>query len=86
VHIRGPHRASPRQREVLALVTRGLTKAQIGRELFVSEETVKSHLHKLAVTYGTVGAREAGTHALVREALKRGDLVFDCEQRELTAA
>jgi DNA-binding NarL/FixJ family response regulator len=35
---------SARETEVLTLAGRGLTNAQIGRELFVSEATVKTHL------------------------------------------
>lgn len=35
---------SPREREIVALVAQGKTNAQIGRELFVSGETVKANL------------------------------------------
>lgn len=35
---------TPRELEVLAAVARGLTNADIGRELFIGEATVKSHL------------------------------------------
>lgn len=35
---------SPREREIVALVAQGKTNAQIGRELFVSSETVKASL------------------------------------------
>jgi DNA-binding NarL/FixJ family response regulator len=52
---------SPRELEVLARVAAGTPNAEIGRELFVSAETVKTHLthviHKL-------GARDR-THAAV---------------------
>jgi DNA-binding NarL/FixJ family response regulator len=35
---------TPRQREILALVADGFTNAQIAKELFLSEYTVKQHL------------------------------------------
>lgn len=43
---RGPVASSlsGREREVLRLVSRGLTNADIGKELFISEATVKTHL------------------------------------------
>ena len=45
---------SPREVEVLRLVARGLSNSEIGRELSISEATVKTHLlrtfHKLGVS------------------------------------
>jgi DNA-binding NarL/FixJ family response regulator len=38
-----------REREVLAVVARGLSNADIGRELFMSEATVKAHVSRLLV-------------------------------------
>jgi two-component system nitrate/nitrite response regulator NarL len=35
---------TPRQREILKLVIEGQTNAQIGRELYLSESTIKQHL------------------------------------------
>ena len=43
---------TPRETEVLKLVARGLANAEIGRELFISEATVKTHLVR---TFGKLG-------------------------------
>ncbi len=40
-------RLSSREIEVLALISEGLGNREIGDRLFVSEETVKSHLRKI---------------------------------------
>jgi DNA-binding NarL/FixJ family response regulator len=42
-----PEALSPREVEVLALVTEGLTYKQIGEKLFVSERTVKYHMAEI---------------------------------------
>ena len=38
---------SPREKEVLALVARGLTNREIGQELFISPVTVKVHVRHI---------------------------------------
>ena len=38
---------TPREREVLALLARGMTNAQLARELVVSEKTVKTHVSSI---------------------------------------
>jgi DNA-binding NarL/FixJ family response regulator len=43
---------TPRELEVLAGVARGLTNADIGRELFIGEATVKTHLLRLFAKLG----------------------------------
>lgn len=45
-------RLSPREREVVAAVGRGLTNAQIAEELFVSVATVKAHVSQILATLG----------------------------------
>jgi DNA-binding NarL/FixJ family response regulator len=41
-----------RELEVLAGVARGLTNAEIGRELFIGEATVKTHLLRVFAKLG----------------------------------
>jgi DNA-binding CsgD family transcriptional regulator/LysM repeat protein len=50
---------SARQREILELVAEGLPNAQIAQRLFVTESTVKQHLHKAYKTLGVRNRREA---------------------------
>ena len=64
---RAPVALSPREREILAAVSRGRSNSQIGTELFIAEATVKTYLlrafHKLGVDTRA---------AAVAEALRRG--------------
>jgi DNA-binding CsgD family transcriptional regulator/LysM repeat protein len=53
------HLLSARQQEILELVTEGLPNAQIAQRLFVTESTVKQHLHKAYRTLGVRNRREA---------------------------
>lgn len=43
---------SPREREVLKLLALGLSNREIGEQLFISEATVKTHLHRLSTKSG----------------------------------
>ncbi|MGX6603006.1 response regulator [Micromonosporaceae bacterium Da 78-11] len=60
---------SAREAEVLRLVARGLTNADIGRQLFISEATVKTHLlrvfNKLDVADRTAAVTTAMRHDLL---------------------
>ncbi|MEV6980815.1 response regulator transcription factor [Sphaerisporangium sp. NPDC051017] len=58
---------SKRETEVLALVARGLTNGEIGRSLFISEATVKTHLLRI---FGKLGVSDRT--AAVTTALSRG--------------
>jgi len=64
-----PPALSAREAEVLRLVARGLTNADIGRQLFISEATVKTHLlrvfNKLDVADRTAAVTTAMRHGLL---------------------
>ncbi|TDW23805.1 response regulator [Kribbella kalugense] len=57
---------SPRELEVLAAVARGLSNAEIGRELFIGEATVKTHLQRLFAKLDVDDRTRAVTVALER--------------------
>jgi DNA-binding NarL/FixJ family response regulator len=64
-----PPTLSARETEVLRLVARGLTNADIGKQLFISEATVKTHLlrtfNKLDVADRTAAVTTAMQHGLL---------------------
>jgi DNA-binding NarL/FixJ family response regulator len=64
--VRGPRpeALTARETEVLALVSRGLTNLQIGRALYVSEATVKTHLMRACAKLGVAGRTAAVTKAM----------------------
>jgi DNA-binding NarL/FixJ family response regulator len=55
---------SAREAEVLALVARGLTNAEIARELYLGEATVKTHLLRACGKLGVSGRTAAVTKAI----------------------
>lgn len=60
---------TPRELDVLRLVSRGLTNAQIGRELFIGEATVKTYLLR---AFGKL--KVSDRTAAVTAAIERGEL------------
>jgi DNA-binding NarL/FixJ family response regulator len=70
-HVRRPQRESlsARETEVLARVARGATNVEIGRDLFISEATVKTHLLR---AFGKLGVSDRT--AAVTTAIERGIL------------
>jgi LuxR family maltose regulon positive regulatory protein len=54
---------SERELEVLRLVTAGLSNREIGRQLFISPGTAKTHIHNLCGKLGVRNRTEAATRA-----------------------
>jgi len=61
---KGHDSLSPREVEVLRLVARGLSNAEIGRELHISEATVKTHLLRTFPKLGVSDRTAAVTTAM----------------------
>ena len=65
----GLEHLTPRQIEVLRLVARGMTNAEIAEALFLSRRTVHAHLrsifHKLEVGHRSAATRYAVQHGLL---------------------
>jgi DNA-binding NarL/FixJ family response regulator len=65
----GLEHLTPRQIEVLRLVARGMTNAEIADALFLSRRTVHAHLrsifHKLEVGHRSAATRYAIQHGLL---------------------
>lgn len=57
---------SPREREVLTGVARGLTNARVASQLYISETTVKTHLRRAFTKLGVQDRTSAVTEALQR--------------------
>jgi len=68
---RGPS-LSPRETEILALLAEGLSANQIGKRLFISESTIKTHIGKI---YDKLGAQNRAQAVMiaVRAGLVRTD-------------
>jgi len=61
-------RLTERELEVLRLIARGLNNREIGSQLFISENTVKNHVHNILETLQLHSRMDAVMYA-VRERL-----------------
>jgi two-component system, NarL family, nitrate/nitrite response regulator NarL len=57
-------RLSPRERQVLVLLSRGWDNARIGRDLFISQHTVRTHIQNILEKLGMHSKLEAATFAM----------------------
>lgn len=64
-----PPALSAREAEVLRLVARGLTNADIGRQLYISEATVKTHLLRVFAKLDVADRTAAVTTAMEHDLL-----------------
>lgn len=70
-HLQAPagEQLTPREVQVLGLVARGLSNSEIGRQLYIGEATVKTHLLRTFVKLGVNDRTAAVTVALARGVL-----------------
>jgi len=62
---------TPREVEVLGLVARGLSNAEVGRQLYIGEATVKTHLLRAFAKLGVNDRTAAVTAAMARGILRQ---------------
>lgn len=63
---------TPREQEIWLLIARGLSNIEIGRELFLSEATVKAHVTRLLAKLGTRDRVQAVVAAYERGLVRPG--------------
>lgn len=68
--VRNPVALSSREREVLALVAKGMTNAEIGRSLHITEATVKTHMLRTFAKLDVSDRTAAVTTAMARGLLR----------------
>ena len=59
---------TPREREVLRLMSRGLSNRQIGEELFISQKTASVHVSNILAKLGAATRTEAAAIARAEDA------------------
>ena len=60
------NRLSPRERQVLGLLSRGWDNATIGRDLYISQHTVRTHIQNILEKLGMHSKLEAAAFAMQR--------------------
>ena len=65
-------RSTPREREVLGLIGRGMPNKVIARELSLSEKTVKAHVSSILAKLGVTDRTQAALYAVPRGPRRTG--------------
>jgi len=72
----GPRREKPllsdREREIVQLVAQGFRNREIGEKLFISEQTVKNHLHNIFDKLGVSDRLELALYAIHHRLIDQG--------------
>ena len=63
-HARAPDTLSNREQEVLALIALGMSNIEIGKELFLSVDTIKTYVRRLYAKLGVKNRAQAALHAV----------------------
>lgn len=58
------HPLTPRESDVLQLISQGMTNRRIARRLCISEKTVKNHLSAIYAKIGVTGRTQAALYAV----------------------
>ena len=66
-------RLAPREHEIISLICQGYTNKEIAQKLNISEQTVKSHCHRIYKKIGVSDRLQLALYSYKRNLLKTGN-------------